>query len=226
MKKIFVALFLVLLLFANPSICAEDYDISGLWHIKGTGFAEKSFVRSSLNLEGNLSIQIESVNDISDDITTLVSGEEEINFIENSNDILDSNSRKLITSYDINLKVTATELDIKAWQDHLENGIRIPVLLPHATPTNNNPYVLPAVTYDGLTYQITITSVTSGTVRIKGYVDLDIIGSTELNSDCAIWKDGSPEPSTAEESKSGCNFGFNYLCLAVIILGGFKFVRN
>lgn len=226
MKKIF-AVFLFLL-----SVCSlafaeekEEYDISGLWNISGTGFAEKSFVRSSLVLTGDLNIQVQSVYEISNDITNLISGEEEINFLVHSSDSL-SSDLKAITSYDINLKVTATELDIKAWEGRIENGIKIPVLLPEMRPSNNNPYVLPAVSYDGLTYQVTFTSTTSGTVSIKGYIDLDVVGNTELNSICAIWKKGTEEPEDSKNGSSGCNFGFNYLCLAVMILGGFKFVRN
>ncbi|MBQ7577211.1 MAG: hypothetical protein IJT21_02970 [Synergistaceae bacterium] len=213
----------LLTLFTCTALNASDYDISGVWHIHGEGFVEKSFVRSSLELTGRMTLTTQTLREISRDIQELISGDETITNL--SNELLDSDM-KALTGYQISLELEATELGIHAWKENLPNGIRIPVLLPEMRPTNNNPFKLPAVTYDGLTYQLTFTSTESGNVTIKGYFDVDIVGTCELNSESSIWKDGSKEPSRNESSSSGCNSGFGVFALALILSEVRKFVRH
>ena len=195
---------------------AESYDISGLWNIKGTGFVEKSFVRVSLELTGDMTLTTATSEEISNDIISrdLV-----------SKDLL-SGDTVFLTAYDINLKITATGMNIRAWQDHIPNGIRVPVPLPETHPTKELPYTLPiAVNHEGLTYQVTLTGSDSGKVRITGFIEMDVIGEVEINSDCALWKSGTRMPALEEETSSGCNSGFGAI---LILLAGMvmKIVRN
>lgn len=54
MRKILLAC--AILLLSCQSVIADDYDLAGLWHIGGTGFVEKSFVRISLELDGDMTL--------------------------------------------------------------------------------------------------------------------------------------------------------------------------
>lgn len=222
MKRLVTALMMILL--SCSSIAAEEYDISGLWYIKGTGFAEKSFVRISMELIGDMTLTTSKVSELSGDIINVLSEDAETLI---SRDNLDEKLNAL-TGYEINLKINAMTnagFDIRAWSDHLPNYIRIPIIFPELRPTLSKPFTLPAVSKDGLSYQVTFTSTTSGKVRIRGYVDFDVVGSTEINSDCEIWKSGTPEPGTDEETKSGCNSGIGILA-AILSLGVCMIVRH
>lgn len=210
MRKILLACFVLLL--CSASVCGEEYDISGFWNIKGQGFAEKSFVRVSLSLTGVMQLKTSTAQEVAQ------------NFLGYDADNIDA---KFLTSYDIYLRIDATGLDIKAWEDNIPNGIEIPVPLPEMRPTVNQPYTLPvSVTSEGLTYSVTLTSIESGKVRITGYVDLDTIGSTEINSECALWKFGTPMPQLESETSSGCNSGFGAWVIALLLLGVRKNVRD
>ena len=216
MKKYILLLACVIVLCCS-SLRAEDYDIAGLWNIYGTGFVEKSFVRVSLELTGDMTLTTATSEEISNDIISrdLV-----------SKDLLNKNTR-FLTAYDINLKISATELEIEAWDDHIPNGIRVPVPLPEMRPTNNDPYVVPiSLEHEGLNYQVTLTSTESGKVRITGFVEMDVIGEVEINSDCALWKSGTQRPSLEEETSSGCNSGFGALMITLLAGVVMKIVRN
>ena len=222
MMKKFLCACLIILCACNV-LNAEDYDISGNWLVHGEGFVEKSFVRSSLELNGNMTLTTRTLREISRDIQALIIDNETVTDL--SNELLDSDMRAL-TEYNIHIRLDATTLDIKAWEEYLLNGIKIPVLLPEMRPTNNNPFILPAVTYDGLTYQVTFTSINSGTVKITGYIDVDLVGSCEVNSDSSIWKEGTNEPARSS-SKSGCNSGMGiFACVLLLLAGVLKFVRH
>ena len=204
-------------------VCAENYDIAGPWNIAGDGFVEKAPLRVTLELTGNMTLRTASTQEILDSVSADLVRQQ----YPESPDIL-SRDLRFLTSYDINLKNTATNLGIKAWNDHLPNGIRIPSPLPEMKPSKEYPYELPVYGYnDGLTYKVTLTSDVSGKVRITGFVNFDVIGKTEINSDCAVWKAGTPKPKLEEETNSGCNSGFSLLIMLLLaILGVKKFVRN
>ena len=221
MRKILLAC--MILVVGTVSAIGEEYDISGLWNIEGDGFAEKSFVRISLAVNGNMTLTTASTQEVLDDAVSRDLVRQEY---ADRADIL-SGDLSFLTGYDINLEITATDLDISAWNDHIPNGIRIPVPLPEMRPTNNQPYELPVqANVDGLNCKVTLTSTTSGKIRITGYIDLYSLGSTEINSDCAIWKNGTPKPQTESETKSGCDSGFSVMMLLMIFAGVKKFVRN
>ena len=221
MRKILSAC--ALLVLCAVSAAGEDYDISGLWNIGGRGFAEKEFVRVSLALDGNITLTTAETNEI---LNNEVSSDLVRQAYPESEDIL-SGDLRFLTAYDINLEITATNLDISAWSDHIPNGIRVPVPLPARVPTADYPIVVPVQNVnDSLRYTVTITSATSGKVRIQGYVDLDVVGSTEINSDCAVWKYGTPKPAYEEETSSGCDSGYGALMLLLVFAGVKRNVRD
>lgn len=215
MRKILLACAIIVLL--CQSVIAEDYDVAGLWLIEGSGFVEKSFVRISLELDGDMNLTTATTQEIKDNVISrdLV-----------SDDLL-SGDLKFLTAYDINLEIAATMADISVWKDHIPNGIRVPVPLPAEAPSAEFPYTLPvAVQHEGLTYQVTLTSAESGKVRITGIVDFDEVSGVEINSDCAFWKDGTQKPKLEEETSSGCNSGVGELMLLLVIAGVMKIVRD
>lgn len=219
MKK--VLLFLLIM----AAVRAEGYDVSGTWNIYGTGFVEKSFVRISLELRGEMYLTTHEVLELSHDITNVISNDTSTVI---SRDKVNEYS-DCLTGYDIDLRLYAFDkagFDVKIWEDKLPNGIRIPIVFPDFTPTVNNPFVLPAVTHNGISYQVMFTSETSGKVRIRGYFDTDYVGGIELNSDCAIWKYGTSRPVTDSETSSGCYSGTGIFALMILLAGVKNFVRN
>lgn len=201
MKRILACIVSVLVFSSCAYADSETFDIAGRWLMKGVGHVDKSFVRSSLALEGYMNIQ---TSGISQDV-------------------------QMIESYDAYLRIDATTLGIKVYDEHIENGIKISAPVPTRIPTESYPIELPSVTYDGLTYSVKITGSNSGTVTIQGVIkDVDIIGDLELDSDCKIWRAGTPEPEIDEGKSSGCDSGFGMMTLALMmmLLGGSKHVRN
>ena len=223
-RKILLACMIIVL--GTVSAIGEEYDISGLWNIEGDGFVEKSFVRVSFALTGDMTLTTSSTQEV---LNNAVSRDLVRQEYADRADIL-SGDLSFLTAYDINLKITATNLDINAWSGHIPNGIRIPVPLPEMRPTNNQPYELPVqANIDGLNCKITLTSTNSGTIKITGYVDLDTIGSTEINSECLVWKDGTAKPKSDGSSSSGCDSGISgvFAVMMLMIFAGVKRrVRN
>ena len=155
-----------------------SYDIAGRWLMQGEGFGEKSPVRIQLTLDGYLDLH-----------TDVVGGQ------------------RCITGYDLWLRIDATRLTIKTWSERYSETLKVPVPLPELRPTLNKPFVLPEVrTKEGLTYKVTLTSVSSGKVDIYGVIDLDVVGSTEINSESIVWKEGTSKPDT-KQLLSGCGIG-------------------
>lgn len=201
-KKIFACMALTLMLCTSAAYAdTEDYDVAGTWMIKGVGHVDKSFVRSSLELSGYMNIATQSSDILSEDM-------------------------RYITSYDIYLRIDATTLGIKVYDRHIENGIRINVPVPTRIPTAAYPIELPKVTYDGLSYSVTITGANSGKVTIQGVIkDVDVIGDLDLDSDCKFWRAGTPEPEIDTGKSSGCN-SFSGIIAMILALGVMKRVRN
>ena len=224
LRKIFIALLIIILSCSVINADSEEYDLAGHWNMKGGGYAKKSFVKSSLELTGDMNLETETLRDISNDITQIISNEVTININDIDSDILDSDM-KALTKYEINLKLTATELEIKAWQEYLPNGIKIPVLIPDKMPGGEYNLTLPAVKYEKLNYQVTFTSASSGIVIISGYIDVDVVGECEVYSETSIWKDGTSNPGNSDGAKGGCNSGFGLMML-LILSGVIKRVWN
>ena len=224
MKKFVLACMFVVL--GSVSAIGEEYDIAGLWDIDGDGFVEKEFLRVSLELDGYMILTTATTQEILDDAVSRDLVRQEY---ADRADVL-SGDVKFLTGYDINLTITATNLDIRAWSERIPNGIRIPVPVPERVPSANYPYELPVQPrVDGLNYKITLTSATSGKVNITGYIDLDVVGETEINSECLIWKHGTTKPQSDGGSSSGCNAGTSgvfAVMMLVIFAGVKKFVRN
>ncbi|MBQ3448862.1 MAG: hypothetical protein IJG34_03060, partial [Synergistaceae bacterium] len=198
---IFACMALTLMICTSAAYAdTEDYDVAGTWMIKGVGHVDKSFVRSSLELSGNMYIQTESSDILSQDM-------------------------RMLTSYDIYLRIDASTLNIKVYDKHIENRIRVNVPVPTRIPTAEYPIELPDVTYDDITYSATLTGANSGTVTISGIIrDVDVIGDLELDSDCKIWRAGTPEPKIDEGKNSGCNSFFGIIAM-ILTLGVIKRVR-
>ena len=220
-RKLLLALILVTL--ARSSISADEYDeyiIPGKWNIKGKGFGEYSPVRLQLKLYGDMDLTTSAVSEL--DTEAIISDDQTLPL-----DLLhlDGNMRAL-TGYTIHLQLNLTGASIKAWDEDFPNYIRIPILLPNMRPTANNPFVLPSVNLEKFRYKVSFTSTTTGKIRINGYTDVDNLGRCEINADCAIWKDGYPEPALEEETSSGCDSGISSLMLLLVFAGVRKFVRN
>ena len=220
--KIFMLIIAIFLLCSVSSSIAEDYDIAGFWNLSGNGYVDKSFVRVSLALTGDLQV----ITKMGDELITEYS-EDVIAYV--SQDLYEKSQRHLqdvrfVTGHIVYLQIDATNLDIKAWSDTIDNShLTIPVPLPDLSPSNSNPFVLPDVSYGeddyNLTYTLTLTSIYSGTVRINGWFTLDYVGGIELDSLCKIWKEGTNEPEApnGDDKKSGCNSGFNFGILILLL---------
>ena len=190
------ALALTLALLCTCAAWASDvghvpYDIAGQWLINGEGYGEKSFLRLTLSLDGSLKVY------------TAVNEE----------------GWRTITGYDIDLRIGTSRLDIRTWTDHIEERLHIPIPLPELRPTLNDPFELPAIKHEDLNYQVIFTSESSGKVKIYGYIDLDVVGTTEVNSESVIWKSGTTKPSIDDNVNSGCQAGDWGLAALAWLLG-------
>jgi hypothetical protein len=145
--------------------------------MEGGGFAEKGFVRSELTLDGTLDIQTQTEND-----------------------------DRYFLGFSLAMRLDASRLNINTWKYSKVVVLDIPVKLPELSPTTNEPFELPPVPVDDLVCEVTFTSTTSGTVKIYGYIDVDVVGRVEIDSESAIWKEGSQKPDIPDKT-SGCNAG-------------------
>lgn len=229
LRKIFIAALIIILSCSSINAAinseSESYDLAGLWHIDGGGFAKKDFVKASLELTGEMQLETRTLRELSSDINQIVSDEVKIN-IESLDKYIFDSSMKALTSYNIDMELTVTELEIRALKEYLPNGIKIPVLLPDKVPSGGYNLKLPPVTYGKLTYQVTFTSATSGIIIISGYIDVDIVGECEIYSETDIWKDSSTRSGNSGSAKGGCNVGFTCLFLLLISSGVIKRVWN
>ena len=166
---------------------AAAWDAGGRWLIEGTGYGEKSPVRLRLALNGYM------------DVKTATSGDV-----------------RFITGYDLNMRLDTSRAGVKTWTEEIHETLHVPVPLPSLAPTVNEPFRLPDVRADGLTYAVTLTSATSGTVDIYGTIDLDVLGRTEVNSKSAVWKEGTRRPDLDDDLNSGCSAGTPVLALALL----------
>ena len=209
-KKIFCLVFIFLLVLA-PSSPADVIE-SGRWNIYGQGWTEKEFVRIAFTAEGYLNLQCVSLDKIDSTVKILQSLDKYI-----SRDLVEGNVT-VVKSCDIDLSIYATDWGLKVDQDYSPNILDYPLLLPKNPPTASYPFVFPSKSLDNLTCTISLTSETSGKLRIKGYVDVDTIGNCEINIDSAIWKQNTERPAMDSSTGSGCNSGWNLLSVLLIMI--------
>lgn len=187
MRKILMGFLAAGILFSLRGNAFAGFDMTGKWLLEGGGYAEKGILRVELKVDGYM------------DLLTKTEGD-----------------TRYVTGYLLKAKLNASKLGINAW-DYSDNvTLKTPIPVPDLEPTLNKPFELPAVTVDGLTYKITFTSTASGSVKIYGNLDVDKVGNVEINSESAIWKEGTEKPYIKDES-SGCNAGVLPL-LAVLFL--------
>ena len=179
-----------------PRVWAEDgasWDISGAWPMEGTGFVDWHGLRYSLAMTGNMNLCTAASGDI-----------------------------WCVTSYDMDIRLDVSKLNIKAWSEHLGETFHDFIPLPaDMNPSLGKPFELLKVTAEsGLTYTVTLTSATSGKVNISGEkVKLGSVSSLKIATESAMWKEGTPKPQLANES-SGCNAGgWRMTYLILIALG-------
>jgi hypothetical protein len=164
-------------LFLFSKAAFADYDVGGSWLLEGGGYAQKSILRVELTDDGVLDIQTQVEDGV-----------------------------RYVLGYSVNLWLNASKLGINAWKYSKTVSLQIPVPIPELDPTLNDPFELPPVTVDKLTYAVAFTTTTSGTVNIYGKLDIDVVGEVEINSASAIWKEGTEKPDIPDVA-SGCNAG-------------------
>lgn len=185
-KLLIVSVFIALLCLAFASASDAAYRIGGNWQTEGGGFLEKSFIRVSLSNYGRLEV-----------LSTVTDGTERI------------------TGYRVWGELTASGLDVNAWDYQNDITLRVPIPVENFNPSMSEPFEIPPFTIDKLTYRVSLTSVYSGTVRLTGYVDIDGVGECEVKATNAIWKQGTPKPEIPDE-ESGCNAGAGLCALPAL----------
>ena len=194
MKRILTAL--ILALFVMLGACsAEAKGIGGRWLLDGAGFAEKGILRVSLTANGDMDIIASA----------------------------DSAGTEKITEYRLRGELNASRLNINTWKYNHTTPVNPPITVNNFNPTVNEPFRLPSFTIQELTYTVEFTSATSGTIKLRGFVNIDSVGRCEINADCALWKEGTARPDIPD-SKSGCNSGAG-TALAIVALSSF-FLRK
>jgi len=156
-----------------PGAASAEFDPYGKWLLEGSGYAEKSFLRVELKDWGELFVHTELKNET-----------------------------RYVTGYDVKVTLDASKLNINAWKYEAGATLETPIAVPDVEPTMNDPFALPPVKYDDLTYVVEFLSTTSGTVRIFGYIS----GGVEVNSISAVWREGTEKPKIPNMT-SGCNYG-------------------
>ena len=221
MKKCLLCVMIMMM-----SVTAEGYGtFSGKWNIYGEGFAEKSFVRTQLEINGDMNISACSfsdlpanvVNVISDDWETVIS-RDEIRGLYTFFDCL--------TGLSMNMRVYASALGVNVYEENNPNEITDPYLFLDIIPSLDEPLELPDLTIGGMTLRFTLTSESAGKIWMRGKINTSYLGEVDINTECAIWKDGTERPSISEGSKSGCDSGMGIFALMILFLGVRKFVRN
>lgn len=189
-RAFFAALIFAAVIFTSAA-GAEGQTVGARWLVSGAGFAERGFVRVRLDAAGVMDIKSK--------------------FVEETENI---------TGYEVWGDLDASLLGINTWEYYHLYELPLPVEVGSFNPTINEPFGLPPFTIDRLTYTVVLTDENSGTVNIKGYVNIDMVGDTEINADCAIWREGTPRPETPDTG-SGCDAGAG--ALGIFVLGALYF---
>jgi hypothetical protein len=178
MKKISLVLLSSLLLLTYAAAESDAaYRVGGVWLTEGTGFAKKGDVlRVQMNDSGWLRFD------------STISGDCEF-----------------LTGYEIYGRLEASIFEIEAWEDSDSHVYDSPIPIPEdLDPSLSKPFTLPNIKLDNLTYTFVLTSVTSGTLNVGGYVDIDGVGRCEVHGDNALWRSGTEKPAVSDSS-SGCS---------------------
>lgn len=183
MRKTVTGLLLIVVLLSLAGAAFAAYDMTGRWLIEGSGYAEKGAVRVALKDEGTLDIHTKTEGRV-----------------------------QYITGYALKIRLNASKLGINAWENSSTITFQTPIQVPSHNPTSNAPFDLPTIKVDRMTYKIRFTSTTSGTAKIYGFMDIDNVGTVEINSDNIVWKQGSPKP-IIDDNMNGCNVGVSLLGL-------------
>jgi hypothetical protein len=190
-------LFFVALGLAGAAFGESSYAIGGRWLVEGEGTAKKDILRVNLFAEGTMDIKSAT-----------------------------EDGTESILGYESHATLDASRLGINAWEHYGSYQLPIPVPVSGFDPSMSEPFRLPPFTIDmpdgALTYTVELTSVHSGTVNISGYINLDIVDRTDINANCAIWREGTPKPDMPEKTW-GCDAGSGWASLFASVLLGAAF---
>jgi len=177
---------------AAPSAASAWFDPHGWWELEGEGYAERNSLRADLYVWGDLLIQ-----------TSYRGGE------------------RYVTDYDVWVTLDSPRLNINFWEFSAGITFLYPIRIPDVPPTLRNPFRLPPITKDGLTYDVEFTSATSGTIWIYGYVS----GRVLVDSLSFVLK---ADTHPFRGKGSGCNTGIGAfgLVLPLVLLLRKKPKRN
>ena len=170
MRKLILGI-IVVAVFCFPAMASARFDPYGLWELEGDGYAERNFRRADLRIWGDLYIQ-----------TSYRGG------------------AMYITDYDVWVTIDSPRLNIDFCEFSAGTTFGYPIRVPDAPPTRYNPFRLPPITKDGLTYDVEFTSTTSGTIWIYGYVG----GQTKVDSISFVYK---ADTQSFWKESGGCNTG-------------------
>ncbi|MDR1471582.1 MAG: hypothetical protein LBS75_03580 [Synergistaceae bacterium] len=189
MRRIIVSLAVLTFVLAFQSIESDAaYRVGGTaWLVEGGGFVEKDFLRVSLNDAGTLRFTSQTQGD-----------------------------REELIGYEMSGELNATGLGINAWRYSGRDEYEHPIMIEDFNPSMSNPLKLPSFVIDDLTYTVEFTSVTSGRVMVKGYIDVDVVGRCEVKGENVIWKAGTPKPKPSSEA-SGCDSGASWLAFPCLL---------
>jgi hypothetical protein len=193
LRKLFASLLFLALVFFGISGVAdiasgEANTVGARWLVEGEGFAKKGLLRVKLNTNGTLNVK----------------------------SVIEDGAESL-TGYEVWGELNASQLGINTWSYHNLYELPAPVEVGRFDPTLNDPYALPTFTIDKLSYTVVLTSANSGTVHITGSIDIDVVGETEIDADCAIWRQGTPRPDIPEAG-SGCDNGVGVIALVLVMM--------
>ena len=220
--------FLLCVMIMMFAVAAEGYGtFSGEWNIEGEGFAEKSFVRTQLEIKGNMNVSACSLSDLPESVVNVMSSDWETlisrDEVRGLYQLLDC-----LTGLSMNLSVYASSLGVNVYEENNPNEITDPYLFLDIIPSLENPLEFPDMNIGKMNIRLTLTSENAGKVWLKGNINTSYLGlgEVEINTECAIWKNGTQRPALSGGGKSGCDSGMSIFAAMILFLGVRKFVRN
>lgn len=180
MRRLLLVCTILAAVLAAGTASAAQYHLGGgtRWLTEGEGYAQKgSFVRVSVENSGWFKFD------------SYISGDVEV-----------------LRGYSFYAELDLTELNIGAWSHGGTYVYDTPYVVPaDFSPTVNDPFELPPIKVDGLTYHFKLTSEASGSITIGGTLDVDVVGELLVSSFNGLAKEGYEIPWV--DSKSGCSVG-------------------
>lgn len=117
-----------------------------------------------------------------------------------------SDDVEVLRGYSFHAELDLTEFNIGAWSNGGSYTYETPYIVPaYFSPTVNEPFELPPIKIDGLTYHFKLTSETTGSITVGGVIDVDTVGEIQVSSFNGLAKEGYEIPWV--DSKSGCSVG-------------------